>query len=52
VLWRAARALFDRGVGRDVLSLRLLGVGATRLTRDAAAQGDLFDGGQRGRQQA
>ena len=52
VLWRAARSLFDRGVGRDLLPLRLLGVGATRLTREVAAQGELFDGGQREQRQA
>ena len=52
VLWRAARSLFDRGVGRDLLPLRLLGVGATRLTREVAVQGELFDGGQREQRQA
>jgi DNA polymerase-4 len=52
VLWQAAQGLFDRGVGRDLLPLRLLGVGATRLTREAAVQGDLFDRGQREQRQA
>jgi DNA polymerase-4 len=52
VLWQSARALFDRGVGRNVLPLRLLGVGATRLTRDAVVQGDFFNDGQQKRQQA
>ena len=52
VLWQAARGLFDRGVGRDLLPLRLLGVGATRLTREAAVQGELFDAGQREQRQA
>jgi DNA polymerase-4 len=52
VLWQAAKELFDRGVGRDLLPLRLLGVGATRLTREVAAQGELFDGGQREQRQA
>jgi DNA polymerase-4 len=45
VLWRAARDLFDR-CSDDLLPLRLLGVGGTRLTRDAHVQGDLFDGGR------
>ena len=52
VLWQAAKELFDRGVGRDLLPLRLLGVGATRLTRGVAVQGELFDGGQREQRQA
>jgi DNA polymerase-4 len=52
VLWQAAQGLFDRGVGRDLLPLRLLGVGAARLTREVAAQGELFDGGQREQRQA
>ena len=52
VLWQAARGLFDRGLSRDLLPLRLLGVGATRLTREVAAQGELFDGGQREQRQA
>jgi DNA polymerase-4 len=43
-IWQAARALLDRSLTRDVLPLRLLGVGASKLTRDAAVQGDLFDG--------
>jgi DNA polymerase-4 len=52
VLWRAARELFERSVSDEMLPLRLLGVGAGRLTRDVAVQGDLFDGEQRGRQAA
>jgi DNA polymerase IV len=52
VLWQAAQGLFDRGVGRDLLPLRLLGVGATRLTREVAVQGDLFDSAQREQRQA
>ena len=52
MLWQAAKELFDRGVGRDLLPLRLLGVGATRLTREVAAQGELLDGGQREQRQA
>ena len=43
-IWQAARALLERSLTRDVLPLRLLGVGASKLTRDAAVQGDLFDG--------
>jgi DNA polymerase-4 len=52
VLWQSAQALFDRCINNDLLPLRLLGVGATRFTREAAVQGDLFDGGQRQRRQS
>jgi DNA polymerase-4 len=47
VLWQAARRLLDRGLTDDVLPVRLLGVGASRLTREGVVQGDLFDGGRR-----
>jgi DNA polymerase-4 len=50
VIWQAVRAVFERSLGRDLLLVRLLGVGATWLTRDVTAQGDLFDGGQGKRQ--
>jgi DNA polymerase-4 len=52
ILWQSAQALFDRCVNGALLPLRLLGVGATRFTREAAVQGDLFDGGQRQRRQS
>jgi DNA polymerase-4 len=42
-IWRAAGALFGRAVTADMLPVRLLGVGATKLTRRAAVQGLLFD---------
>ncbi len=51
-LWRAAAELFDRALTRDMLPVRLLGVGASKLTRDAAVQGELFDEGSRARQSA
>jgi DNA polymerase-4 len=51
-LWQCARQIFERSLTGDLLPVRLLGVGATRLTRDAAVQGDLFDAGQRARHQA
>jgi DNA polymerase IV len=50
VLWKAAREILARCLTRDLLPVRLLGVGATRLTREAAVQGDLFDTGLRERQ--
>jgi DNA polymerase-4 len=42
-LWQAAQELFERSLTRDLLPVRLLGVGATKLTRDAATQRQLFD---------
>lgn len=43
-LWQAARALLERTVTRDILPLRLLGVGASGLVRPGAVQRGLFDG--------
>jgi DNA polymerase-4 len=51
-LWQAAVALFERTLSRDWLPVRLLGVGATKLTQDRAIQGDLFDEGRQERQGA
>jgi DNA polymerase-4 len=51
-LWKAAAALFDRAVTDEILPVRLLGVGASRLTRDGHVQGDLFEGGLRARQES
>jgi DNA polymerase IV len=52
MLWQTAREIFERGVTDDLFPIRLLGVGATRLTRDSIVQRDLFDGGERARQQS
>jgi DNA polymerase-4 len=43
IIWKAAAELFDRSVSSDFLPLRLLGVGAARLTREPETQGDLFE---------
>jgi DNA polymerase-4 len=51
-LLRAARALFDRTLTSDLLPLRLLGVGASKLSRAGMVQGNLFDEGQREQQSA
>jgi DNA polymerase IV len=51
-LWNTAREIFDRGLTRDLLPIRLLGVGATRLTRDGIVQGDLFEAGVREKRQS
>jgi DNA polymerase-4 len=49
VLWQAAAALFEWSLSRDLLPLRLLGVGVSRLIRAAAVQGQLFDADVRAR---
>jgi DNA polymerase-4 len=43
VLWQAAQELLDRGLTSDWLPVRLLGVGACRLTRGSLVQLELFD---------
>ncbi len=52
ILWQAALQLFERTVTRDVLPLRLLGVGVSNLTEERTTQGHLFDQAQRQRQAA
>jgi DNA polymerase-4 len=47
-LWQAALRLFERSVTDEVLPLRLLGAGATNLTRGGGVQRQLFDDGARG----
>jgi DNA polymerase-4 len=42
VIWRAALGLLHKSLTPEVLPVRLLGVGATKLTREAAEQGLLF----------
>ena len=57
-IWQAAAGLFEKAATAKVLPLRLLGVGATKLTMTAtgaaeeALQGSLFDDGQAQRQHA
>jgi DNA polymerase-4 len=51
-LWQAAVALFERSVTADILPVRLLGVGATNLTRERVVQGHLFEDDGRRRQAA
>jgi DNA polymerase-4 len=52
VIWRAARELFESRVPDDWLPVRLIGVGASGLVREAAVQGDLFDGAWQDKQRA
>ena len=47
---KPVRGLFERHLAQDTEPVRLLGVGATRLTRGDGVQGDLFDDGHRQRQ--
>jgi DNA polymerase-4 len=49
-LWRAAVGLFGSCLSDDWLPVRLLGVGAGRLTRTPCVQRDLFDEGRRDQQ--
>jgi DNA polymerase-4 len=52
VIWKAAAELFERSLTRELLPVRLIGVGATKLTREPIAQGDLFDEQRHARQEA
>ena len=51
-LWQTALPLLEGSLSADLLPVRLLGVGAIRLTRDVAVQGDLFEAPQRQKQNA
>jgi DNA polymerase-4 len=51
-LWQVAAELFERSLTRELLPVRLLGVGVTRLTSDSPVQRGLFDGEARHRQGA
>jgi DNA polymerase-4 len=51
-LWHAAAALLGRSLSRELLPIRLLGVGASRLVREGSVQGQLFDTELRERQTA
>ncbi|HLN28256.1 MAG TPA: DNA polymerase IV [Gemmataceae bacterium] len=51
-IWQAAAALFDRRIPRGLLPARLLGVGASGLTRETIVQKDLFDSGLQDKQTA
>lgn len=52
VIWQAVQQVFDRGLTEDIMPVRLLGVGASRLTNETVVLGDLFDGGHRQRQES
>jgi DNA polymerase-4 len=48
-LWRAAMQLFERSLTDEMLPLRLMGVGASNLSRDGIVQGQLFGDEERKR---
>jgi DNA polymerase IV len=52
ILWQSAVELFGKSLRDEMLPLRLLGVGAGRLTSESVVQGKLFDDGQRERRAA
>jgi DNA polymerase-4 len=52
VLWQVAKAIFERGLTDDLLPLRLLGVGASKLSSGTGTQPGLFDAPVRERQQS
>jgi DNA polymerase-4 len=52
VVWEAARGLMERSLSAEILPIRLLGVGGSRLVRAGSVQGSLFDGEDRERRAA
>jgi DNA polymerase-4 len=42
VIWKTAADLFERSLTSELMPVRLLGVGATKLTREPIVQGNLF----------
>lgn len=52
IIWQAAATLLGRSLAPDLLPLRLLGVGATKLTSDEVLQGRLFGDDERERHSA
>jgi DNA polymerase-4 len=51
-IWKVAANLLDQRVPSSFLPLRLIGVGASGLVREAGIQGNLFEDGHRARQKA
>lgn len=43
IIWNAAADLFDRSLSSEMLPVRLLGVGTTKLTCEPTSQGNLFE---------
>jgi DNA polymerase-4 len=51
-IWKAAADLFERSLTTELMPVRLLGVGVTKLTREPIAQGNLFEEDSHPRQAA
>ncbi|HXY34303.1 MAG TPA: hypothetical protein VEI07_08755, partial [Planctomycetaceae bacterium] len=51
-IWQTAQAILERSLAREILPVRLLGVGATRLTSESAVQRRLFDADDHSRQRS
>jgi DNA polymerase-4 len=51
-IWKATATLFEKSLTGDLLPVRLLGVGATNLTREPIAQGNLFEENNHPKQKA
>lgn len=51
VIWKAAIELFERSLTSELMPVRLLGAGATKLTRGTVVQGNLFEANQHDRQE-
>ena len=51
-IWKAAADLFDRSLSSELMPVRLLGVGVTKLTRDPISQGSLFEDNSNERESA
>ena len=51
-IWKAAVELFERSLANELMPVRLLGIGATKLTRDPVVQSDLFEDNSHSQQSA
>ena len=51
-IWKVAADLLDRSLTSEMMPVRLLGVGATKLTREAISQGSLFEDNSHQRESA
>lgn len=52
VLWQHAAGVFERSLTRELMPIRLLGVGAARLARTGSVQRQLFDADEKEQQTA
>ena len=52
IIWKAAAGLFERSLTSELMPVRLLGVGATKLTREPILQRNLFEESSQPRESA